>query len=354
MREITANTLARRALLVLFLTLLGAAVLTVLAPFLIPMVWASILAYATWPLHTLLLRMLPNRASLAALLMTLLTSSAVVLPTLWVIFLVQRDAGNLADYLAAEMAAGRIKPPAFIADFPVAGKEVFAWLQALVAEPARMKAELRAHLGNLNEWAVSLVGGIGRNLIKLGLALFTLFFLYLHGRIVASQSRTVLVSLLGERANDYFDAAASTTRGVVYGIVATAVVQGVVAGLGYWVAGVPAPGTLAAVTALIALIPFGTPFIWGGASLWLLFSGKTAAATGLFLWGTFVVSWVDNIVRPLVLAGATKIPFILALFGVLGGLAAFGLVGLFLGPVILAVALAVWREWLESPEKKGA
>jgi len=97
---------------------------------------------------------------------------------------------------------------------------------------------------------------------------------------------------------------------------------------------------------LIALIPFGTPLVWGTAGLWLLFTGQTTAGIGLLLWGLLVVSWVDNVVRPMLLSRGSNVPFILALFGVLGGLAAFGLVGLFLGPVILAVALAVWREWV--------
>ena len=104
---------------------------------------------------------------------------------------------------------------------------------------------------------------------------------------------------------------------------------------------------LGAITALIAMIPFGTPFVWGSIGLWLLASGDTIAGIGLLLWGALVVSWVDNLVRPLVISSATRIPFLLVMFGVLGGLAAFGLVGLFLGPVVLAVLMAVWREWIE-------
>ncbi|MFP5465399.1 MAG: AI-2E family transporter, partial [Gammaproteobacteria bacterium] len=103
-----------------------------------------------------------------------------------------------------------------------------------------------------------------------------------------------------------------------------------------------------AVTTLIALIPFGTPFAWGGVALWLLFNGDLWNAVGLALWGTLLVSWVDNIIRPLVISNATQIPFIIVMFGVLGGLASFGMVGLFIGPVVLAVVLAVWREWLEA------
>jgi len=187
---------------------------------------------------------------------------------------------------------------------------------------------------------------VGKNIVKLGISLFTLFFAYLHGLSLLAQARTVLKGLLRERTDGYVNAVGNTTRAVVYGIVLTALVQALVAGLGYWVAGLPAPVTLMAVTALVALIPFGTPLVWGAASMWLLFTGQITAGIGLLLWGVLVVSWVDNIVRPIMLSRGSDIPFILALFGVLGGLAAFGLVGLFLGPVILAVALAVWREWL--------
>ncbi len=132
-------------------------------------------------------------------------------------------------------------------------------------------------------------------------------------------------------------------------LVATALLQGAVAGLGYWWAGLHAPVLLGAITALVAMIPFGTPFVWGSIGTWLLIRGEVTAGIGLLLWGTLVVSWVDNLIRPLVISSATRIPFLLVMFGVLGGLAAFGLIGLFLGPVILAVLVAVWREWLEEP-----
>jgi predicted PurR-regulated permease PerM len=140
------------------------------------------------------------------------------------------------------------------------------------------------------------------------------------------------------------------TKAVVWGLVATALAQGLVAGLGYWWAGMHAPVLLGAITALIALIPFGTPFAWGTIAAWLLISGDTVAGLGLIAWGVLVVSWVDNLVRPLVISNATRIPFLLVMFGVLGGLAAFGLVGLFLGPVVLAVLMAVWREWMEESD----
>jgi predicted PurR-regulated permease PerM len=154
--------------------------------------------------------------------------------------------------------------------------------------------------------------------------------------------------LLGARVEGYVEAIGATTRAVVYGLVLTALAQGVMAGIGYAAVGFKAPLLLGALTVIIALIPFGTPFVWGSLALWLLLTGETSKGLALFLWGAVVVSWVDNLVRPLVISSATRIPFLLVMFGVLGGVAAFGLIGLFLGPVVLAVALAVWREWLEE------
>ncbi len=342
---IRAETI-RLAVLGLLVVALGSAVALVLAPFVVSMLWAGILAFATWPLYARLLTWTGGRDWISALCMTLLMAALVVLPTLWLLYLLRADVTVLADYLGQELQAGRLHPPAFVALLPIVGPELMAWLEALVADPLRWQTELKALMGNLNNELWTLLGGVGKNIVKLGLSLFTLFFAYLHGQSLLTQARTVLKGLLRERTDGYVDAVGNTTRAVVYGIVLTALVQALVAGLGYWVAGLPAPVTLMAVTALVALIPFGTPFVWGSAAVWLLFTGQTTAGIGLLLWGVLVVSWIDNIVRPIMLSRGSDIPFILALFGVLGGLAAFGLVGLFLGPVILAVALAVWREWL--------
>jgi predicted PurR-regulated permease PerM len=130
-----------------------------------------------------------------------------------------------------------------------------------------------------------------------------------------------------------------------------ALAQGAVAGVGYALFGVRAPVLLGALTALVALVPFGAPMVWGGLGIWLLLTNHIWQGIGLLLWGMLLVSWVDNIVRPLVISNATRMPFLLVVFGVLGGVLAFGLVGLFIGPVLLAVSLALWREWLAQHQK---
>jgi predicted PurR-regulated permease PerM len=181
---------------------------------------------------------------------------------------------------------------------------------------------------------------------------FALFFLYRHGDSVLAQFRGVATRWLGEAARGYIQAVGVTVRAVVFGIVFTALAQGLLAGLGYWVAGVSAPALWGMVTALVSLIPFVGPVVWIGLSLGLLAHGEAQAALGLFLWGALVVSWVDNLIRPLVISGPTRIPFLLVFLGVLGGLNAFGLIGLFLGPVLLAVSVAIWREWLVHARAK--
>ena len=166
--------------------------------------------------------------------------------------------------------------------------------------------------------------------------------------MILAQVSRALEMVIGPRVHHYLETISETTRAVVYGVGLTAVAQAILAGLSYFVAGVPNPMLLTMVTFILALIPFGTPISYFGVGLWLLAQGQTVEAIGVITWGVLIVSSSDNVIRPLVISGATQIPFLLIMFGVLGGIASFGLVGLFIGPVILAILLAIWREWLHE------
>ncbi|HCU53635.1 MAG TPA: AI-2E family transporter, partial [Gammaproteobacteria bacterium] len=144
----------------------------------------------------------------------------------------------------------------------------------------------------------------------------------------------------------YMKAVGNTVTAVMVGLLLTAQVQGILAGAGYWAVDLKAPILLGAVTMVFALIPFGTPLVWGTLGLWLIMTDRVWPGIGLLIWGALVVSSIDNLIRPLVISSATHVHFLLVLLGVLGGALAFGLVGLVLGPVILAMASALWHEWL--------
>ena len=348
MRELSGNPLARRIMLGVFLFGLVAAVYAVLSPFLASVAWAAILAFISWPAYVLLNRRLGKRPNLAALIMTLLVAVTLIVPILGFVVLLQGEFMQGVHLAADQLARGDLQMPGWVVQLPWIGAEIQDWLARASADPAGIKLQWQQLMAGFRDEAVVLLGGAGRNVVKLGFALLTLFFLYRDGKRALAQLRQVLSDMIGPRTHGYFDAIGTTTRAVLYGIVLTALAQGLLAGLGYWVAGVGSPLTMAVLTATIALIPFGTPFVWGSLSAWLYLQGHHTEALGLFLWGVLVVSWVDNLIRPMVISGATRIPFVLVMFGVLGGVAAFGLIGLFIGPLILAVALAVWREWLEG------
>ena len=351
MEDLTRAVWLRRLVVASLLVGLFVLVVQVLQPFVVPLLWSAILAYATWPAFTWLRTRFGGRAGSAALLMTLLISAAIILPIVWLISLLQSEAVHAYDGLTALLANGVKVPPPLLA-LPVVGDWLREMSARIAADRGMLGSELRQLFDRSFGEIAMLIGGVGRNIVKLLIAIFSLFFMYRDGESLYRQIANVLEQFLGTRVHHYLASIGLTVKAVVYGLVLAALAQGLLAGIGYAVAGLDAPVFLGALTTLCALIPFVVPLIWGSASLWLLLSGKTVAAIGLFLWGALAVSWIDNVVRPLVISGATRIPFLLVLFGVLGGLAAFGLVGLFIGPVILAVAIAIWREWLA--EKQAA
>jgi len=254
------------------------------------------------------------------------------IPLTFAIFILQHEGRNLYYELQRQIFSGHVSVPDFIRELPIIGKEVTRTLKELNTDPQsitqNVAAWIQGHLG----YGRFVLNEISKNIIKLCFAIMSLFFFYRDGQTILRQVSTAMEKVIGPRIHHYMDTISETTRAVVY----------------YVVAGVPNPMVLTIATFLLALIPFGTPVAYGSVALWLFSQGQTVEAIGVFAWGVCIVSTSDNVIRPLVISGATQIPFLLIMFGVLGGVASFGLVGLFIGPVILAVILAIWREWLHE------
>lgn len=341
------NILNKKIVPLLALAGLLALAFIVIAPFVVPLAWASILCYASWPAAQHIRQWCKNRDSLAATITTFFAAITLFLPLLWLAWLAQQELTNIYPKLQAFFSAP-LQVPATIKNLPWLGEWISHWLlqqETLFTHPDAISAAIKlwfsAHISELT----TLAGGVGKNLIKMLFVVIILFFFYRDGANIMQQIKHVLARFIGPQAHDYLHAVGTTTRAVVYGVLLTALVQGVVAGLGYWVAGISSPVIFGIVTAMLALIPFCTPIAWGSAGLWLLLQGNTAEAIGIWIWGAAVVSQLDNVLRPIFISSVSPVPFLLVLFGVLGGLLAFGLVGLFIGPVILTVAWSVWREW---------
>lgn len=320
----------------------------VLKYFIVPVLWAAIIAYITWPLYHSVQKLCGPRPTLSATIMISMVVLVVGIPLTFAIFMLQHEGRNLFYELQRQVFSGHLDVPQFIRDLPIIGKEVTRTLKEINTDPNSIVQNVSGWFQSHLNYGRLVLSEISKNIFKLCFAVMSLFFFYRDGQTILNQVSKALEMVIGPRIHHYLDTISETTRAVVYGVGLTAIAQALLAGLSYFVAGVPNPMVLTIVTFTFALIPFGPPVAYSAVSLWLFSQGQTIEAIGVMVWGVCVVSTADNVIRPLVISGATQIPFLLIMFGVLGGLASFGMVGLFVGPVILAVLLAIWREWLHE------
>ncbi len=348
MENWTKEFIIQRLLALTLLVVLFILCFQVVQFFIVPALWSAILAYVTFPVYTFFYKKVKFSPGFSATIMTVMISLIIGIPLVISVFILQQEALSLYSNLIYRIKAGYLDVPEAIKDLPVIGQQVKDILWRINRNPEGTLEAFRVWVQSHLYYGKVALDVAMSSLAKLGMAIMTLFFFYRDGTSLIRQIRQALRNIIGNRIDDYIDSVGMTTRAVVYGIGLTALAQALLAGVGYYFAGAPSPILLTILTFIIALIPFGTPFVWGGVSVWLLSQGHTVEGIGLALWGTLVISWVDNLIRPIVISGATKIPFIIIFIGVLGGLTAFGFVGLFIGPVVLAITLAVWREWISQ------
>lgn len=347
-QPLNKQQLIQRLLAITLLVVLVVLCFKVVKFFITPALWGAILAYVTFPIYNFFHQKIKLSPNLSALIMTASICLLIGIPLVLGVLFLQHEVLNLYSTLVHRIQSGYVDLPESIKNLPVVGEEIKNLLWQLNKDPEGTMQTLKAWIQSHLYYGKVAFDAIFKGIAKLGMAMMTLFFFYRDGKNLMGQIRQALRNIIGNRIDGYIDSVGATTQAVVYGIGLTALAQAVLAGVGYAVAGTPNPLMLTLITFVVALIPFGTPFAWGSVAVWLLSNGHTTEGIGLALWGLLVISWVDNLIRPIVISGATKIPFIIIFIGVLGGLTAFGFIGLFIGPVVLAIALAVWREWLSD------
>jgi predicted PurR-regulated permease PerM len=326
--------------------------LVVLRPFVSALLWAVVLSFTSWPIHRRLLWWLGNRRTLAAVLMTLGMVLILLLPFLIVGMSLADNVKDLTQATRHWIAEGPPAPPKWLAKVPVVGAKAAAYWQNLAADTARLWAEAQRFIEPVSSWLLKIGLALGAGVIELALSIFIAFFLFRDGIAVSQRLTAAVERIGGERGAHLLTVAGKTVRGVVYGILGTALVQAVMAGIGFLIAGVPGVALLALLTFFASVVPIvGTALVWLPAAIWLFHQGSTGWGIFMLIWGAMVAN-LDNVVKPWLISQGSNMPFILIFFGVAGGALAFGFIGVFLGPTLLAVGFRLVEEWSSRPRQE--
>jgi predicted PurR-regulated permease PerM len=280
------------------LVILAAGCLTVLQPLLPALLWALVLSFSTWPLHAWLVRRLNGRRTLAAALMTLLVAAIFILPLAAAGTGLADSVAKVAGMVTMLLEEGPPDPPAWVADLPVIGPQLAErWLE-LERLGTDWTTELQPYLDTGRNSLLSIGVRLGEAILQVSLGVLAAFFFFRDGAEGARRLSSAVERLAGHRAQRLLAVAGGTIRSVVYGVIGTALAQATLQAIGLWLGGVPAPFFLGFLTFFLSFVPIGPPLIWLPAAVWLLYKG--ALGWGLFLagWGFFVVSGVDNVLRP--------------------------------------------------------
>jgi len=330
------------------LVLLGVGCLVVVRPFFSALMWAVVLSFSCWPLYRRLLGVLRGRRALAALVMCLAMVLVILLPFFIIGMSLAENAKELAAATHDWLGAGLPPPPDWLSRLPGGAGE---WLRNYWTEVgkdgARLFQDIKRFLEPATAGLVKIGLALGTGLVQLSLSILITFFLFRDGLSLAERLSSTVVRLGGERGRQLLEVAGNTIRGVVYGIIGTALVQAVIAGIGFVIAGVPGAAVLTLITFFLSVVPMGPPLVWGPAALWLFHRGETGWGIFMLVWG-LIVSSVDNFVKPWLISQGSSLPFILIFFGVIGGALAFGFIGVFLGPTLLALGYQLIRTWLAT------
>lgn len=335
-------------LAVLFFVFVVAISVLVLQRFMVPLVWAGVFCISTWPLHNWLIARLHGHTVLSATLLTAAIALVLAVPAFIGLEQGIIQAPAIAEFFAAANQHG-LPPPAFLSHLPLIGDAIWRWWQQTLAQPQGLShllsMESSAYLRSASEMIRRYGSQLIHRLIDFGFALICLFFMYKNGRSLHRQIITVMGRWLGPaRRTRYLIQVVTAIRATVNGLVLVGLAEGVLIGICYALVGLHSAALWGAAIAMLAIIPFGAPIAFLSAAGVLAASGSSGAAAAVVGWGSLVLFVADHFVRPNLIGNATRLPFLAVLFGILGGVETFGLVGLFIGPAVMALSVTLWRE----------
>ncbi|NJD23962.1 MAG: AI-2E family transporter YdiK [Betaproteobacteria bacterium] len=341
--DLTRNTLA-----ILFIVGLIGLSVWVLRPFLAAIVWATMIVVATWPLFAGLEQRLGGRRGLAVALMTLAMLLLLVVPLWAAIDTIVAHADEVTAKAKDLAANGLPPPPAWVAGLPLVGQTADGmWRQFAAGGAKGLVAQVAPHAADTGRWILGQVGGLGGMIVQFLLVVVVAAVMYAQGEAGARLVRRFGRRLAGERGENSVILAANAIRGVALGVGVTALVQTLLAALGLAVAGIPFAGLLSAIILMLCIAQLGPMLVLAPAVGWLYWTGDNTWATALLVWSVLVGS-LDNFLRPILIKKGADLPLLLIFSGVIGGMLTFGLIGIFVGPVVLAVTWTLLLAWIDD------
>jgi predicted PurR-regulated permease PerM len=335
--------MAERIMMGLLLGGVATGCIVVLYPFFSAILWAAILVFTTWPVYVRL-RARTGRFP-AAILMMIMTALLVVLPIALVASAGVEDAPGLLHAATNLTSIGLPEPPRWMARVPFVGRQLTETLQRWSADLNQVGATVQPYLGTIAGKVLAVLVQIAGGLLQLVLALFIGFFFWVSGDALGGTVTAIIRRIAGSYADRLLGVAGSTVRGTVYGILGTAIVQGILTGIGFYIAGVPSPVLFGGIAAFVAVLPIGAPLVWVPAAIWLALSHHLGWGIFLGVFGVTAISGADHVIRPVFISRGAQLPYLLTVLGVLGGVLSFGPLGIFLGPVLLGLGYTLAVEF---------
>jgi predicted PurR-regulated permease PerM len=330
---------------VLAILVLAGGTLLVLAPFYTALLWGAILAYCTWGPFRRLTVVLGGKRVQAALLIVLFIFCVLLGPIFYAGFAFFAHVPDIVEMVQRRLARGLPPLPDWLIQLPFAGPRIEEAWNAIIGRNPEMVARVRELAGPMLRTMLHAGLGVVNGLGLLALSVLFALFFYLGGENAATSLRVAMRRIAGERGRYLLVLVGNTVKGVVYGILGTSFVQAVLCAVGYWIAGLPSPALLGLATFFLAILPGGTLLIIVPGALWLTLNGNGGWAIFLVIWAGVVGILVDNVLKPTLIGRSSHVPFLVIMLGVLGGAVAFGFLGVFIGPTLLAVARTVVQDW---------
>ncbi len=348
MSETNYRDITHTMLTVLLIAILIVSVFGILRPFLPSLVWATMIVVTTWPVLVRVQERLWDKRGLAALVMTVALLLVLVIP-FWIALETIVDNAHRIDGLAESLRTSTVPaPPSWVQNVPMIGPKLsVVWQEVATAGPEGIISQIKPYSGRVAKWFVDQAGSLGRVFIQFLLTVIISAILYTTGDTAASGLLRFARRLGGNRGEEVTILAGKAIRGVALGVVVTALAQSILGGIGLAVTGVPSASVLTAVMFMLCVAQLGPGLVLIPAVIWLFWGNHNLAGSVLLVW-TLVVGTLDNVLRPILIKKGADLPLLLVFAGVIGGLIALGIVGIFIGPVVLAVAFTLLKAWVED------